>query len=273
MAFTDEQRKRLGDELDRSRVKSREGAGGRSLDYLSQDDVKRTANEIIGFGEWSYRTLELVHIGNEEVERTRDGEVDEGVRVAYRAHVLVTFTATSACYSDWGYGEDVSYTSTLQPHELAVKEAVSDAFKRSINALGNQFGLQLYHEAAERRQEAAQAKRRQRGGGGGRQQQRQRPERARGAAQLSTVTDADLKRIHAKRNELGITERDMKRIMRFCASMPALTSAKEFPRGMVRDMLGLLDQYHQHTEFASSLLAQFEAETGAEPLPEEAPAA
>jgi recombination DNA repair RAD52 pathway protein len=53
-------------------------------------------------------------------------------------------------FSDVGFGDAVDYSgSTISVQELAMKEAVSDAVKRALKNLGDQFGLGLYD--AERR--------------------------------------------------------------------------------------------------------------------------
>jgi len=263
MPLTDSQREALQADLDPALRKEREGPGGRPLTYIDQGAVKAAMNRVFGHGRWSYQTLACDCLGTEEVQ-SRGENPRDGFKVAYRAHVQVLLSDEAASYSDWGYCDDVSYTSALEAHEMALKGAVSDAFKRAAAALGNQFGLSLYEEAAERRADADAKKRgKQRPGRGG---------RSGSAAKVAAVTDADLRRIHAKRNELKISERDLKRVMRFCADLPLLTSGKEFPRGMVNDLLGLLDQFQKYPDTAGEKLAQFEAETGAPALPEEAAA-
>lgn len=250
MAFTDDQKALLIAELDRDRIKGREGPGGRTLSYLSQDDVKRCANEIFGHGRWGYETLELVLIAEEEVKRVRgegDQRVEEtGLRVAYRAHVKAWVADEPGTYTDWGYGEDISYTSTVQQHELAVKEAVSDAVKRALAALGNQFGLQLYHEAAAAR-------------GGNRAGSRPARGKAADPPKPATLNDSDLRAIHAHRNEMGVSEADMKRLMRFVADMPSLESSKDFPRSFRGDLRDAIDFFASNPAGAEEQLSEFES--------------
>jgi DNA recombination protein Rad52 len=134
--------------LDPSRVSKREGGGGRKLSYLEGHDVIRTANRIFGLGEWGYRTMELRCVGSEEAER--NGKV--GARVGYTAKVEVWVNGsdgnTAAVFSDVGYGDAVDYNSTITPHELASKEAVTDGVKRCLKNFGDQFGLALYEKGA-----------------------------------------------------------------------------------------------------------------------------
>jgi hypothetical protein len=63
--------------------------------------------------------------------------------VGYRATVTVTVDGVQR--GDVGYGDAMEYNgSRITPHELASKEAVSDALKRCLSSWGDQFGLVLY---------------------------------------------------------------------------------------------------------------------------------
>jgi DNA repair and recombination protein RAD52 len=126
--------------LDPRRVHSREGSGGKKLSYLKTHDVKRTANRIFGYDGWSYVVEELVSLGSEPFVNSRGRE---GTRVGYRATVAVTIGDVRR--GDVGYGDAMEYNeSKITPHELASKEAVSDALKRCLSSWGDQFGLGLY---------------------------------------------------------------------------------------------------------------------------------
>jgi len=139
MTLTDQQRKALEAPLDARRVSQRSGGGGKSLSYLQSHDVKRTANRIFGYDGWSYTVDELVCLGEEPFKR--NGK--DGFRVGYRATVTVIVGETRR--GDTGYGDAIEYNgSRITPHELASKEAVSDATKRCLASWGDQFGLVLY---------------------------------------------------------------------------------------------------------------------------------
>lgn len=132
-------RAELDKPLDPARVKQRQGAGRRSLDYLETHDVIRHANRIFGFGAWGF-TTELACLGEEPI--SKDGK--QGFRVGYRATVTLT---VSGCETTCGvgYGDAVEYVgSRITPHELASKEAESDGLKRALKNYGDQFGLSLY---------------------------------------------------------------------------------------------------------------------------------
>ena len=139
MTLTSDQLQQLNAPLDPRRVSQRQGSGGKALSFLQSHDVKRTANRIFGYDGWSYTVDELVCIGEEPYKKNNK----EGVRVGYRATVTVQVGETRR--GDTGYGDAIEYqNSKITPHELASKEAVSDATKRCLASWGDQFGLVLY---------------------------------------------------------------------------------------------------------------------------------
>lgn len=147
MSLAEEVITKLAAPLDPTRVKKREGGGGRSLSYLEGHDVIRTANVVFGPGEWSYLVETLDCLGEEPVIKTYNGQTREGFRVAYRA--IVEVRVGDVAFSDVGFGDAMEYTgSKLTPHELASKEAVTDGLKRALKNFGDQFGLVLYDKDA-----------------------------------------------------------------------------------------------------------------------------
>lgn len=136
----------LVEPLDPNRVRRRRGRGSGQFEYLAGHDVKRRMNEIFGFGGWSSRRISNVLIGAVEV---KNQEGKEGWHVGYQATVEVSIMledGTWVSYSDDGYGDGVEYgpAARITACELALKEAVTDAFKRACTYLGDQFGLILY---------------------------------------------------------------------------------------------------------------------------------
>lgn len=166
MAFTEPNLARLSEPLDPARVKSREAGRGQSLSYIEAHDAIRTANEVFGIGGWGYTVEELEPLGEPEQVKREDRT---GYRVGYRAVVRVTIYPDAGVpavypvvFSDVGYGDGMDYSgSRITVHELAMKEAVSDAVKRALKNLGSQFGLDLYDKEArkdiERRSALAKA--------------------------------------------------------------------------------------------------------------------
>ncbi len=133
--------------LDMRRVQKREGAGGKSLDYMASHDVIRTANAVFGYGKWGTETVSLVLLGEGQTTN-KSGKV--GWKVGYRATVRLTVDGCVPT-DGTGYGDAVEYgDSPITAHELAVKEAESDAEKRALRKFGDQFGLILWAKPADR---------------------------------------------------------------------------------------------------------------------------
>lgn len=138
--------KKLGEPLDRARVKTRPAGGSKpALSYLETHDIIRTANTIFGFGNWGHEVVELRPL--EPVAVTKDGKA--GFHLGY---VCVVRLTVEGCVpvSGVGFGDAVEYrdVATVTAHELAAKEAESDALKRALKNFGDQFGLALYDKQA-----------------------------------------------------------------------------------------------------------------------------
>lgn len=142
---------RLAQPLDANRVKQREGSGGRSLSYIETHDAIRTANDIFGFGGWGHEVQELRLIGTAPIQN-REGK--QGVHVGYLCIVRLTVLNDATLHpvtSGVGYGDATEYRdgfAMVTAHELAAKEAESDALKRALKNYGDQFGLALYDKDA-----------------------------------------------------------------------------------------------------------------------------
>jgi len=137
--FNDNQIAILNQELDGNRVKTRE-KGNINLSYLEGFDVIETANKIFGYGNWSYSITKLEQVSQEQNQ-------NQNFVVCYKAIVNVTVHDTGhlkqICREDVGTGTGIAKT-LADAHEGASKEAVTDALKRALRTLGNQFGLSLY---------------------------------------------------------------------------------------------------------------------------------
>lgn len=144
--MNDDIRTKLAKPLDASRVKQREGGNGRSLSFLETHDVIRTANSIFGHGEWGHDVVELRNVGAVTVHG-KDNKT--GLHVGYVCIVKLTVNGCIPV-SGVGYGDAVEYreSAAVTAHELAVKEAESDALKRALKNYGDQFGLALYSKDA-----------------------------------------------------------------------------------------------------------------------------
>lgn len=143
MGFTPEQAEMLDAKLDPRYVSQREG----KFDYIEGHHAIREANRIFGFGNWQRHTLANDCI---MAEPYRNDKGREGVRVAYLARVEVVVRTADGhwiSYEGTGYGDSTNYNDNShagEAHESASKEAETDAMKRAMICLGDQFGLALY---------------------------------------------------------------------------------------------------------------------------------
>lgn len=137
--LTDEQLGALNEGLDPRRVRQKPGS---NKSYLATHDVVRTANRIFGFGRWGHRVVQLALIGSYEV---KNGKGEEGWYTGYSCIVELTVKGCPPV-SGVGYGDafEKQWSARVTTHELAVKEAESDALKRALKNFGDQFGLILY---------------------------------------------------------------------------------------------------------------------------------
>ena len=137
--FSKEQIETLNQELENSRIKSRE-KGNVSLSYIEGFDVIDTANLIFGYGNWSYLISKLEQVSQEQNH-------NQNFVVCYKAVVKLIVKDEnhnkSISRQDVGFGSGVAKTLS-DSHENAGKEAVTDALKRAMRSFGNQFGNSLY---------------------------------------------------------------------------------------------------------------------------------
>ena len=118
-----------------NRVAQRRGGGGKSLSYVEAFDIKAHMIRIFGFAEWSWDVLsaDLAY----QVQGERNWEV------GYRVIGCLKIHATGATYTEAAVGM-ASLPNIGEAHDMAVKTAESDAFKRAAINLGDNFGLSLY---------------------------------------------------------------------------------------------------------------------------------
>ena len=119
------------------RIAQRKGGGGRSLSYLEAWDVKAHMNRIFGFLNWSSD----VSVAELAYEENSDGRWN----VAYK--VILTLKVNGASYTEAAVGSS-TLPSRGEAHDMAIKTAESDAFKRAAINLGDQFGLSLYNNGS-----------------------------------------------------------------------------------------------------------------------------
>ena len=128
MSFTEEQKKLLNQKINPSNVSYRPGGGGQKLAYLESWHVIQEANRIFGFDGWSSETIYTLCVSDTNP-------------ITYIAKVKITVGDIVKEGTGAGHGR---MGSIGEKHELAIKEAESDARKRALMQFGDQFGLSLY---------------------------------------------------------------------------------------------------------------------------------
>lgn len=138
-----ELQKLLDDQIPASAVSQREGGSGRMLDYLEGQYVINRLNQVLGQGNWSYKTqsLNLVHSGK---ITDKYGKEKHTVHYIAQVELVANLEDRQIVFSDVGYGDGFDKENIGKAHELAVKEAVTDAVKRCAKNLGQSMGLALY---------------------------------------------------------------------------------------------------------------------------------
>lgn len=133
--------------LKRSEISTREASGGNRLSYVSSYYVINQLNKTLGQGNWSY-DIEPPKLVREGVLNRRGGDV-------FSANYICTLVLRgtigdrSFSFNDVGYGDGTDKLDPGKAHELAVKEAVTDALKRCAKNLGQSLGLALYDKTQE----------------------------------------------------------------------------------------------------------------------------
>lgn len=143
--FTKQQVQVLLRPINPSRVLSRTQAG-RKFSYISQHDARAHAIRVFGFGGFDSRTIHAEVLYSDKT-KTRSGSDawDVGVLATVEVTIRNPSGDTVCVYSETAVG------SSTQPQrgealDMAVKTATSDAFKRCLINLGDQFALGLYQD-------------------------------------------------------------------------------------------------------------------------------
>ena len=124
----------LDAKIPKDAVSQRDG-GGKKLSYLETYYVIDRMNQVFGHLNWSNETLELRQL-------TTEGKPSYLARVRVSVEVNGKYVFKDGV----GFGSD---KSGLNPHEMAAKEAESDAFKRAAKNFGISMGLGLYEKTGE----------------------------------------------------------------------------------------------------------------------------
>lgn len=126
----------------------RVGKDGKGFAHLEAYDVRAHLIRIFGFGNWSQELVNLEPIFETSIEK--DGKTRW--TVAYRATVQLTIIdgnlGDNAIYTEAAVGDSQNNPSRADAHDMAIKTAESQAFKRCAINLGDQFGLSLYNNGS-----------------------------------------------------------------------------------------------------------------------------
>jgi hypothetical protein len=114
--------------------------------HMEAYDVRAAMIRVFGFARWSAETTAM-EVAYERSENGRHW-------CAYRAQVRLSVSAPDgtplATYTEWAIGESSNQPSQGDCHDMAIKTAESQAFKRAAVNLGDCFGLGLYSGSTDR---------------------------------------------------------------------------------------------------------------------------
>lgn len=141
--FSADQIEKLEADLSADRVKQRQGAGSRTFSHIEGWDAIRQANEVFGFDGWARELIELREVWAGQKPGYQGKPPKDAV--AYVARVRITVYAGERVVIREGVGFGNGEGPNLgDAHELAAKEAETDAMKRALSTFGWGFGLALY---------------------------------------------------------------------------------------------------------------------------------
>lgn len=133
----------LNANIPRSAVSLREGGGGKKFSYLAGHYVIDRLNKVFGPLSWGSSTLELKCVHTGIIKDRYDNDVHCAHYIA-RVRIVVEAGGKITEHCGTGYGDGSDKTNAGKAHELAAKEAETDALKRAAKNLGMSMGLALY---------------------------------------------------------------------------------------------------------------------------------
>ena len=131
----------LEQKLNPANVQKPNGKFGPKGDYIEGWHAISEANEIFGFGAWSY---EIKGLTKDSVSEAQDRNGNVQWQAAYTC--IVRVQVGDVVREDVGFGSGFA-KSVGDAIEGATKEAVTDALKRALRTFGNRFGLALYDKS------------------------------------------------------------------------------------------------------------------------------
>lgn len=126
---------------------SRIGKDGKGFAHMEAWDIRRNLIRVFGFGGYDTEQQEMVLVSQiEHPPAARNGK--SRWTVIYRATVVLTVKVNGVELGHWhgtASGDATNQPSLADAHDLAMKTADSQAFKRAAVNLGDQFGMSLYN--------------------------------------------------------------------------------------------------------------------------------
>lgn len=141
--------KQLNENIPREVVSQRSAGGNRSLSYLETWYVIDRLNRVFGNLGWDSETVELRLVNNEPARYVAKVRLTVSAPVFDANGSLEGFRNVIKEGTGWGSDKPRKDGSIDSPHEMAVKEAESDALKRAAMKLGISMGLGLYDKSGE----------------------------------------------------------------------------------------------------------------------------
>lgn len=146
----------LNAKIPREAVLEREGSNGRSFSYLAGHYVIDRLNSIFGPLFWASSTIENKCVHSGAVESY--GKTTHTAHYIARVRLVVQVGGVATEHCGTGYGDGSDKINVGKAHELAAKEAETDALKRAAKNLGMSLGLALYDKDQENVEDEPQQK-------------------------------------------------------------------------------------------------------------------
>ncbi len=138
----------LEENIPREAIATRSAGAGRSLDYLASWYVIDRMNKVFGPMGWDCETVSMQQVGTPECARyVAKVRITASVRENDSEGNLIGYTKVIREGTGWGSDKPRRDGSVESPHEMASKEAESDALKRAAMKLGISMGLGLYDKS------------------------------------------------------------------------------------------------------------------------------
>lgn len=137
----------LDESISKEVISKRAGGNGAQLDYLETWYVIDRLNQVFGNLGWHMETMFIQQVtGPGSASGVLPGHEKDKVSYVCKVRVTANCHPFNIVHEGIGYGSD---KGLMNPHELAIKEAESDALKRAAMKFGRSMGLALYDKTQE----------------------------------------------------------------------------------------------------------------------------